>query len=308
MEAAVNKFQERFYLILTGIFIASLVACNLIFQKFFTWNFLGITFELSVGIIAYPVTFIVTDLISELYGKRRANQVVLSGFFASIFTTLLVMVSINATTVEWSPIDSETFTRVFGLTGPAFFASMVAYLTAQLIDVRIFHFWKRLTKGKYLWLRNNASTMFSQLVDTSVILLILCSFKGPFMIEFDSLSIDNLQLIKSTLNSDCDSDYSHILDKLPEEQELDKISKDNPLRLEHKFSSKDKANNLFSKLSIKESSVIQVPVIDWKDFYSLLWMGWLFKVLVALFDTPIIYFALWALRDKIQPTSYLEEN
>ena len=128
------------------------------------------------------------------------------------------------------------------------------------------------------------------------------------MIEFNSLSMDNLQSIKSTLNSDCDSDYSHILDKLPKEGELDKISKDNPLRLEHKFSSKDKANNLFSKLSIEESSVIQVSVLDWKDFYSLLWMGWLFKVLVALFDTPIIYLALWALRDKIKPTSYLEEN
>tara|TARA_Y100001935_G_scaffold169857_1_gene140165 strand:+ start:125 stop:1030 length:906 start_codon:yes stop_codon:yes gene_type:complete len=300
-----TEFQERLYLIFTGIFIASLVACNLIFQKFFTWNFLGITFELSVGIIAYPVTFIVTDLISELYGKRRANQVVLAGFFASIFTTLLVMVAINATTVGWSPIDSETFNRVFGLTGPAFFASMVAYLTAQLIDVRIFHFWKRLTKGKYLWLRNNASTMFSQLVDTSVILIILCSFKGPFMIEFNSLSIENLELIKSTLNSD--SEYSHILDKLPEEIEFEKISRENPLRLAHKFSSKDKANNLFSKLSIEESSVIQVSVLDWKDFYSLLWMGWLFKVIVALIDTPIIYFLLWVLKDKIRPASYLEE-
>ena len=226
MGVIVNDFQERFYLILTGIFIASLVACNLIFQKFFTWNFLGMTFELSVGIIAYPVTFLVTDLISELYGQKRANQVVVSGFFASVFTTLLIMISINATAAEWSPIDSETFTRVFGLTGPAFFASMVAYLTAQLIDVRIFHFWKRLTKGKYLWLRNNASTMFSQLVDTSVILIILCS----------------------------------------------------------------------------------AGVIEWERFYSLWMMGWLFKVLVALFDTPIIYFCLWALKDKIQPTSYLEEH
>ena len=106
MGVIVNDFQERFYLILTGIFIASLVACNLIFQKFFTWNFLGINFELSVGIIAYPVTFLVTDLISELYGQKRANQVVVSGFFASVFTTILVMVAMNATAVEWSPIDS----------------------------------------------------------------------------------------------------------------------------------------------------------------------------------------------------------
>ena len=119
--------------------------------------------------------------------------------------------------------------------------------------------------------------------------------------------MDNLQLIKSTLNSDYDSDYSHILDKLPEDEELDKISKDNPLRLEHRFSSQDKANSLFSKLSIEESSVIQVSVIDWQDFYSLLWMGWLFKVLVALIDTPIIYFLLWLLKDKIKPVSYLED-
>ena len=115
MGVIVNDFQERFYLILTGIFIASLVACNLIFQKFFTWNFLGINFELSVGIIAYPVTFLVTDLISELYGQKRANQVVVSGFFASVFTTLLIMVAMNATAVEWSPIDSETFTKVLAL-------------------------------------------------------------------------------------------------------------------------------------------------------------------------------------------------
>ena len=90
-----NDFQERLYLIFAGIFIASLVACNLIFQKFFTWNFLGLTFELSVGIIAYPVTFLVTDLISELYGKKRANQVVISGFCASVFTTLLIFISMN---------------------------------------------------------------------------------------------------------------------------------------------------------------------------------------------------------------------
>ena len=173
MDRLMNDFQERLYLIFAGIFIASLVACNLIFQKFFTWNFLGLNFELSVGIIAYPVTFLVTDLISELYGQKRANQVVVAGFFASIFTTLLVMVAMNATAVEWSPIDSETFTKVFGLTGPAFFASMVAYLTAQLIDVRIFHFWKKLTNGKHLWLRNNASTVASQLLDTILVIFIL---------------------------------------------------------------------------------------------------------------------------------------
>ena len=173
MDQENKNFKEQFYLILTGIFIASLVASNLIFQKFFTWIFLGIGFELSVGIIAYPVTFLVTDLISELYGQKRANQVVISGFFASVFTTLLVLISAKANAVGWSPIDNLTFTKVFGLTGPAFFASMVAYLFAQFVDVRIFHFWKRLTKGKHLWLRNNGSTIASQLIDTSLVVCIL---------------------------------------------------------------------------------------------------------------------------------------
>ena len=75
-----NDFQERLYLIFAGIFIASLVACNLIFQKFFTWNFLGLTFELSVGIIAYPITFLVTDLISELYGKKEPIKLLFQVF------------------------------------------------------------------------------------------------------------------------------------------------------------------------------------------------------------------------------------
>ena len=93
-----NDFQERLYLIFAGIFIASLVACNLIFQKFFTWNFLGLTFELSVGIIAYPRPFLVTDLISELYGKKEPI-VVISGFCAG-FTTLLIFISMNATALN----------------------------------------------------------------------------------------------------------------------------------------------------------------------------------------------------------------
>ena len=225
MDLKNKSFKEQFYLILTGIFIASLVASNLIFQKFFAWSFLGINFELSVGIIAYPVTFLVTDLISELYGQKRANQVVVSGFFASVFTTLLVLISANANAVEWSPIDNTTFTKVFGLTGPAFFASMIAYLTAQLIDVRIFHFWKRLTKGKHLWLRNNGSTIVSQFVDTATVLILLCA----------------------------------------------------------------------------------TGAIGWDRFIPLLENGFLFKVLVALVDTPIIYAVIYGLKGKIEIAHYDED-
>ncbi len=82
------------YLVLASIFIASLVVSNLIFQKFFSWDFLGwYDFEISVGILPYPITFLVTDLISEIYGRKKANQVVITGIFASAFSLLIIMVS-----------------------------------------------------------------------------------------------------------------------------------------------------------------------------------------------------------------------
>ncbi|MEZ5082433.1 MAG: queuosine precursor transporter [Bacteroidales bacterium] len=206
---------NNFYLILSGIFIASLVTSNLIFQKFFHWDAFGIyTFEISVGIIPYPVTFLVTDIISELYGRKKANRVVLVGLFASIFTLLIVMVSDFVPATSWSSVTGDEFHHVFGVTFIGVGASMAAYLTAQFIDVQLFHFWKRLTNGKHLWLRNNASTFTSQFIDTFTVLLLLCVFR----------------------------------------------------------------------------------VIPWEYFWGLLWNGFLFKVMVALFDTPIIYIVVWQFR------------
>ncbi|MGB5244532.1 MAG: queuosine precursor transporter, partial [Lutimonas sp.] len=159
------------YLGLAAVFIASLVVSNLIFQKFFNWNFLGwYNFEISVGILPYPVTFLVTDLISEIYGKKRANQVVTAGIFASVFSLMIIMVSDAAPATEWSPVDDETFHSVFGLSALAVFASAMAYLIAQYVDIRIYHFWKTKTKGKHLWLRNNFSTISSQFLDTFSVL------------------------------------------------------------------------------------------------------------------------------------------
>lgn len=168
---------QRIYLILAALFIASLVVSNLIFQKFFYWDFFGIyTFEISAGILPYPITFLITDIISEVYGKRKANQVVTAGIFASFFSMLIVYVAGAVPATEWSPINNHLFDKVFGATAIAVLASMMAYLLAQYIDIQIFHFWKRLTKGKHLWLRNNFSTFFSQFVDTFTVLFLLCSF------------------------------------------------------------------------------------------------------------------------------------
>ncbi|GAA0871358.1 hypothetical protein GCM10009117_05040 [Gangjinia marincola] len=206
-------------MILSALFITSLVVSNLIFQKFFSWDFFGIyTFEISVGILPYPITFLITDLISEIYGKKKANQVVTAGIFASFFSLLIVFVADATPATIWSPIGNEVFTNVFGATAIAVFSSMLAYLLAQYIDIYIYHFWKRLTKGKHLWLRNNFSTFLSQFVDTAAILLLLCGFGE----------------------------------------------------------------------------------IKWELFWSLLLSGFLFKVLVAALDTPLLYLGVYLFNKRFE--------
>ncbi|WP_033957830.1 queuosine precursor transporter [Psychroserpens jangbogonensis] len=174
---------QKIYLFLAALFITSLVVSNLIFQKFFYWYpfdveiFGAKLFEISVGILPYPITFLITDLISEIYGKKRANQVVIAGIFASVFSLLIILVSDSVPAINSSPVQDDLFSTVFGNSAIAVFASMTAYLFAQFIDIQIYHFWKRLTKGKHLWLRNNFSTWFSQFIDTFSIVFLLCTFK-----------------------------------------------------------------------------------------------------------------------------------
>ena len=168
-----NKFKDQLFLVLSGIFIASLVTCNLIANKFVTVDFGYKVFIVSAGILPYPLTFLVTDLISELYGQKKANLVVFSGFIASMFVLLFLWLGGQFNAIPESLVSDETYNSVFRNAWRLIAASMIAYLFAQFVDVRIFHFWKRLTNGKHLWLRNNGSTIASQLVDTTLVICIL---------------------------------------------------------------------------------------------------------------------------------------
>ena len=182
MDNKKENLARKIYLYLAGLFITSLVVSNLIFQKFFYWYPLDIEifdnklFELSVGILPYPITFLITDLISEIYGKKKAKDVVITGIFASFFSIILLLISEAVPAVENSPISDEEFKKVFSVSSIAVFASMLAYLIAQLVDIRIYHFWKKLTKGKLLWLRNNFSTFSSQFIDSCLVIGLLCFF------------------------------------------------------------------------------------------------------------------------------------
>jgi len=177
-----KAFAYQIFLYLASLFITSLVVSNLIFQKFFYWQPFEATvfgiplFELSVGILPYPITFLITDLISEIFGQKKANQVVVAGIFASFFSIGILLLADFVPAIQSSPIDNETFSQVFSLSPLAVLASMIAYLFAQFIDIKLYHYWKKVTQGKHLWLRNNFSTFASQFLDTFTVILLLCLF------------------------------------------------------------------------------------------------------------------------------------
>ena len=161
------------YIILAGLFIASLTVCNLIANKFITLDLGFYTFVLSAGVLPYPITFLITDFLSEFYGQRRTNYVIISGLISLFFVLFVIWLGSQFTATDNSPISNNSYDLLFGNSGKVIFASMTAYLFAQLIDVRIFHFWKNLTRGKHLWLRNNFSTIISQLIDTTMVVGII---------------------------------------------------------------------------------------------------------------------------------------
>ena len=246
--------RERVFLVLAGIFLGAMAMLNILgISKFVQLGPL----QLAVGVLPYPLTFLCTDLISELYGRARANFVVFTGLLINLLvlgfiwlgdavpsiefkTPLQRIVSLDYVSVQGpdgAPVkdpgsggslvrpavpvlgadgrpetgadgqprlrpverfaldpvpggppgalrlaDADTgqpvlregslFARIAAATRQAVLASMVAYLFAQFVDVWLFHFWKRLTKGRHLWLRNNGSTLVSQLVDTVCVVLI----------------------------------------------------------------------------------------------------------------------------------------
>lgn len=153
---------------LASIFVTSLLLTNIIAAKYFT--FLGLT--LSCGTIVYPISFIITDIVSEIYGIQRARLLVWIGFVVSVLATGVVWISQQLPIASNSPVDATSFGQVFGLMPGLVLGSMMAYLIAQLIDVHVFEYIRKLTNNKHLWMRNTFSTLVGQLLDTVIVVTI----------------------------------------------------------------------------------------------------------------------------------------
>ncbi len=191
--------REKVFLVLSGIFLGTLAMLNILgISRFVDLSFTVFGWEIpvavAVGVLPYPITFLCTDLISELYGRRRASWVVWMGLLLNVWLVLFIWLGgILPGFEKTDPVTGQilhdeagrlsAFFEIRALTFGAVSASMIAYLTAQFCDVYIFHWIKDLTRGRHLWLRNNGSTLTSQLVDTVAVILITHYWAGALPIE-----------------------------------------------------------------------------------------------------------------------------
>jgi len=181
----IRRRRQNVFLVLSGLFLGSLAMLNIVgVARFLDLSFTiplvewRVPMVVAVGVLPYPITFLCTDFICELYGRRRANALVAVGFLVNLWVAFILWIG---GILPGSP--SPEFMLIRKLTLTTVIASMVAYAVAQLVDVHLFHFWKRLTKGRHLWLRNNGSTLISQLVDTTAIILIIYPIGALPMVE-----------------------------------------------------------------------------------------------------------------------------
>ncbi|MGF1579890.1 MAG: queuosine precursor transporter [Gemmataceae bacterium] len=263
IDITIKKRREWVFLILSGIFLGSLAMLNILgisrFIVFASWSqetglswgqWGALSFSVAVGVLPYPITFLCTDLLSEFYGRERANRVVWVGLLLNIWVVFILWLGgilppgppqkpeLKVRTSQASPRavpltelqkeveankqpddsrsgpelrvsyeDAKRFTdqqkdynrdRLFfdikALAFGAVVASMIAFLAAQFCDVFLYHFWKEWTKGKHLWLRNNGSTLVSQLVDTVSVILITHYYAQALPVKADQPIIGQLAM------------------------------------------------------------------------------------------------------------------
>ncbi len=153
--------------ILTAVYIGSLVTVNLIGSKI-TYLFGQ---RVTVGIFFVPILFLVTDIVGEVRGKKAATRLLMiaMGILVALIGTLIL--AINAKPhPTWG--NQEAYATIFESSLRMTIASVIAFGFSQFIDVFAFDFWKKRTKGKFLWLRNNLSTMMSQFIDTTLFMFL----------------------------------------------------------------------------------------------------------------------------------------
>lgn len=175
-----NKRKDVIFLVLAGFFITNAVVAELIGGKLV--KFFGL-FTQSIGIILWPVVFILTDLINEHYGKQGVRKLtyITVGLISYMF--LIISISLHINAVDFSPVNDETFKTVFGQSQWIIVGSIIAFLLSQLVDVYVFWLFRNRTGNRLIWLRATGSTVVSQLIDTFVVQFIAFVLPGKWAFD-----------------------------------------------------------------------------------------------------------------------------
>ena len=182
---------QKLFVVCTAVFLTALVVAEATAGKLFTvmtlpfsLSILGQEFNeviMTAGVIAFPVTFIITDLLNEYFGKSGIRFVTFLGLAMIVFEFGIIQVALSVPTASISPVGDEAFNEVFGISSRIIIGSIIAYAIGQLADITLFHWIRGLTKGKHLWLRATGSTLGSQFLDTFIVLFV--AFYGPMTIQ-----------------------------------------------------------------------------------------------------------------------------
>lgn len=172
--------HEKIFVGLCTLFALVIVLSNLVYQKFVVLNLPLIPpFELSAGAVLYPISFFISDLITEFYGKEKARLCVRSAITVSAIAVLLILFVDALPAAAWSKMTNSAFHNTFGMFGHIFIISMIACYVSQSLDIFLYLAIRKLTKGRYLWARNSGSTMLSLFIDTAIVLT-LAAWVGIF--------------------------------------------------------------------------------------------------------------------------------
>ncbi len=171
---------QRVYVVCASVFLTALVIAEATAGKFFTAfdlpfavTILGERFEtvvMTAGVIAFPITFVATDVINEYFGRPGIRFVTYVGLAMVVFAFGLLQIALAVPTAPASPVPDAAFAAVFGTTTRVIAGSLVAYVVGQLLDIALFHRLRQWTGGRHLWLRATGSTLGSQFIDTLVVL------------------------------------------------------------------------------------------------------------------------------------------
>jgi len=155
----------------TGLVIISAVAASKIIHLF--------GFDVPGGVLVYSASFLITDILSECYGKKRAKLAVLVGFFAmAIFFVYSYITVLWPHPPYWG--NQEAFSTIIGLSARVSVAGLISFIISQTVDINVFHMLKKRDSEKRLWLRNITSTATSQFIDS--VIFITIAFAGVFPI------------------------------------------------------------------------------------------------------------------------------